>query len=449
MENSLKDRFLEFLINERLCQPGDQILLTVSGGADSMVMADLFHQSGFRFAIAHCNFQLRGEESSRDEKFVSEYARRLGTPCHIIRFNTADYAREHKQSIQEAARTLRYDWFEQVRQQEGYTFTATAHHLNDRVETLLLHFFKGTGIHGLAGIPVKNGKVIRPLLFLTKAEILRYAADRGLSFVEDSSNASEKYSRNYLRHRIIPLIEEAFPGLDMRLGRNMQRFGEAVQLYDQAIDSHRKKLVKMAGEEARISILQLKKSRPLRTIAYEIFKPWGFSADQSRQIIAMLDGTPGLVIYSAHYRLIRDRKWLIITPKDSPTPSILQISEDQSRVAGNGFSLTIRRVPAAAHTLSRRKEVASLDAAKIRFPLLLRRWRQGDYFYPLGMPKKKKLSRFFIDQKLSLAEKEKIWVLESEKRIIWVVGLRIDDRFKIRAATTEVLEVTYTSSPKS
>lgn len=445
MKTTLKDRFLEFLASQRLCQSGDRILLTVSGGADSMVMTDLFLQSGFSVGIAHCNFQLRGEESTRDEKFVSDYVHNLALPCHIIRFDTAQYASTHKQSIQEAARTLRYDWFEQTRLKEGYTFTATAHHLNDRMETLLINFFKGTGIHGLAGIPLKNGKVIRPLGFLTKTEILQYAAQKTLPFVEDSSNTSEKYTRNYLRHRIIPLVEEAFPGLDKRLEQNMQRLGEAGQLYDQAIAQHRKKLIKLVGGESRISILQLKKSRPLSTIVYEIFKPWGFSAEQSRQIISILDGTPGLVIYSATHRLIRDRKWLIIAPKETQTPSVMAISENQSRVGLEGLTLSIRRIPAAAHSLSAREDIASLDAAKIQFPLLLRRWRQGDYFYPLGMRKKKKLSRFFIDRKLPLNEKEKIWVLESEKRIIWVVGLRIDDRFKIKATTKEVLEITCSS----
>lgn len=437
------NRLNQFILAHHLFNSGDRILLTVSGGADSMMMCDLFRQAGYNFGIAHGNFQLRGEESVRDENFVREYAARHHIPFYITHFDTNVYAEQKKISIQEAARELRYRWFDEIRSQHDFTFIATAHHLNDHIETLLINFFKGTGIHGLHGIPVRQGKIIRPILFLTKEEILQYIRENNLPFVEDSSNLSDKYTRNYIRHQVIPVIKKIFPGIERQLNQNIERFSEAGLLYEQAIDLHRKKLVEARGEEFFIPVLKLKKSIPLATVCYELFKTWNFSMEQSRQIINMLDSEPGKTISSSTHRLIRDRKWLIITPLMAKKSSIIQIEKNQSHAEGDGFSLHLKRVKAVDHTLSRNETTASLNAAGIVYPLILRPWRQGDYFYPLGLNKKKKISRFLIDRKIPLHDKEDVWVLESEKKIIWVAGMRIDHRFRITESTEEVLQIVY------
>lgn len=441
MEANTTDRFIRYIKDHHLCNKGERILLAVSGGSDSMMLTDLFLRTGFEVAVAHCNFKLRAADSDADEAFVKAFCETKGVPFYVTRFETGIVAAEEKISIEEAARKLRYAWFEDIRQGNGYTFIATAHHLNDNVETLLFNFFRGTGIHGLHAIAPKQGKIIRPMLFLTKKEVLAYVADRNIDFVEDASNRSVEFTRNYLRHRVIPLLESAFPGLDKRLSQNIIRFSEAEKLYEQSIEFHRRKLVETRGTEAFVSILKLKKSQPLLSITYEIFKDWNFSFEQSRQIIGILDSEPGKRIVSETHRLIRDRKWLIISPLAAEEVSHLLIEQDQSQVETAGMHLSLKIVPGRGYKISGDAHTASLDTARITYPLVLRRWRQGDYFYPLGLKKKKKLSRFFIDRKLSLNDKEKVWVLESGGRIIWVVGMRVDDRFKIRPSTREVLRI--------
>lgn len=443
METPLLERFINFINSEHLAKAGDRILLTVSGGSDSMMLADLFSQTSFAFGIAHCNFQLRGEDSIRDETFVSAYCEKQHIPFYCTRFDTAVYAAEQRVSIQEAARTLRYEWFEQVRTREGYSAIATAHHLNDHIETLLLNFCKGSGIRGLHGIPVKNGRVIRPMRFIPKKEVLEYIAKHHLSYVEDSSNQSDKYTRNFLRHQVIPLLDKAFPGIEQRLEQSIHRFGEAEQLYDQAIAGYQKDLIFRQGAEYRIPILKLKKVQPLVTVVYELFRQWNFTADQSRQIVSMLEGPPGKIITSASHQMIRDRTWLIIAPLGTLDLSQFLITEGVHRLVLPEGTLQFKEIPRHSYNISPDPHVAALDASQISYPLTLRRWEQGDYFYPLGLRKKKKLSRFFIDQKLPLHEKQKVWVLLSGQRIVWIAGMRIDDRFKVTASTTTVLEIKY------
>lgn len=441
MEKTIEERFIQFIKENHLCQKGDKLLLAVSGGSDSMVMCDLFIRNGFNIGLAHCNFQLRAGDANRDENFVKQYAEKKYIPFFSIRFDTEAFSQKNKISIQQAARELRYNWFEQIRQQHQYTFIATAHHLNDNIETLLLNFFKGTGIHGLHSIPLKQGKIIRPLLFLSKKEILDYIDLHKVDFVEDISNLSEKYTRNYLRHQVIPALEKRFPHLAHQLGQNIERFKDAEQLYEQAIDLHKKKLIEERGEEIFIPVLKLKKSHPLSAVTYEIFKPYNFSFEQSQQIMRLLDSESGKVIRSKTHQLLRDRKWLILSPFEIKKPTHVLIEGSTQQVETQDLKLKFKKKAAENYVIPNDENVASLDASKINYPLILRKWKHGDYFYPLGMRKKKKLSRFFIDKKLSLNEKEKVWVLESNQRIIWVVGLRIDERFKVTKATKEVLQV--------
>lgn len=441
LARSIQAGFKEFVSTSHLFNTGDRLLLAVSGGVDSMVMCDLFTEAGFNYGIAHCNFQLRGEESVRDETFVRRYAEDHQIPFYLKRFDTEAFAAKQKISIQEAARELRYEWFESIRAENDFTFIAAAHHMNDHIETLLINFFKGTGIHGLHGIRPKQGKVIRPLLFLAKEEILQYVEARDLAFVEDISNLSDKYTRNYIRHQIIPRIKEIFPGIEKQLEKNIGRFSEAEMLYDQAIEAQRSRLVTSKGGEFFIPVLKLKKSTPLSTICYELFKSWNFSFEQSQQVIAMMDSESGRSMTSSTHRVIKDRKWFIITPIKTETHSITLVQKGDSQVDVPGLSLRLTELAPERHSLPRDESTASIDADKLAYPLILRPWRQGDYFYPLGLNKKKKVSRFFIDLKVPLHEKEKVWVLESGSRVVWVVGMRIDHRFRIVPATRSILQI--------
>jgi len=446
MASTVLQQMKDFIARERLAGPEDRILLAVSGGSDSMTLADLFGQAGLQFAVAHCNFQLRGEDSLRDENFVREYCRRAAVPCYVIRFDTAAYAREHRLSIQESARTLRYEWFEHLRCQEGYDLIATAHHRTDHVETLLLNFFKGSGIHGLHGILAKNGRIIRPMLFLSKTEVWQYVEARGIAYVDDVSNDSLKYKRNFLRHRVVPLLEEGFPGVEDRLAASIARYREAGELYDQAVAGYKKQLLTLKGDEAWIPVAALKQVRPLATVTYEVLRPWGFSALQCIQVVSMLEGPVGKTVASSTHRLIRDRAWLIITPLDTPRQTYRVIEAGESSVVVPEGTLTLGEADAAGYCLPSDPSVAAVDARELETPLVLRRWKQGDYFYPLGMRKKKKLSRFFIDEKVPLHRKQQLWVLVSGERVVWIVGMRLDDRFKVTPATRRIVEFAFAAA---
>ncbi|HLK27389.1 MAG TPA: tRNA lysidine(34) synthetase TilS [Puia sp.] len=453
----LLKQFQNFVSTQNLFSPKDKLLLAVSGGMDSVVLCELCYQSGFDFVIAHCNFQLRGEESNRDESFVNQLAQKYNKEIFIKRFETEKYAADNKVSIQVAARELRYEWFEEIVRSSEFRVEArdpelltpnyilTAHHRDDNIETVLMNFFKGTGIAGLHGILSKQEKVIRPLLFATKEELKQFATENNLQWVEDSSNESDKYSRNYFRHQIIPLIEKIYPGAIHNLSANIFRFSEIEILYRQSIDLHKKKLLEQKQNEIHIPVLKLKKSEPLKTIVYEIIKGYHFSSNQLDEVVDLLDSESGKYIQSSSHRIIKNRNWLIISPNNFEEARNIIIDEVGNWQLSNG-KLHLEILSATNYKLQTTNSIAQLDADKIKFPLLIRKWKQGDYFYPLGMKKKKKLSRFFIDNKLSQTEKEKVFVIEMNKKIIWVAGMRIDERFKITPHTKEVLKISFNKS---
>jgi tRNA(Ile)-lysidine synthase len=428
--------------------PSDRLLLAVSGGLDSVVLCELCKQAGYEFIMAHCNFQLRGNESERDENFVKSLGKKYKVEVQVKKFDTKKYAQDNKLSIQEAARKLRYDWFNELLYSPDLQLTKvlTAHHADDNAETLVMNFFRGTGIKGLRGIEPRQERIIRPLLFARRKELENFAVQNKLEFVTDSSNLSDEYSRNYFRLKVIPMLEKIFPDVTGNLLNNIERFREAEVLYNQAIDLHKKKLLEKKGKEVHIPVLKLKKSIPLRTIVYEIIKEFGFHSLQVKEVIALLDSDTGKYICSATHRLLKNRKWLIISPLDFLQSENIPVEEGIDTLRFEAGSLRFENVSALNHKLQKSDNTASFDAGKIHFPLLLRKWKQGDYFYPLGMKKKKKLARFFIDQKLSRSEKEKTWVLEMDKKIIWVIGYRIDDRFKIDGSTKNILTITYSTS---
>ena len=454
---NLLKKFTDFIKKENLFQPKDKLLLAVSGGVDSVVLCELCKLAGFDFVIAHCNFQLRGEESKRDEQFVRELTKKYNVEIFVKKFDTEKYAEENKLSIQVAARELRYGWFNQivngqlsmVNSHAGFIrhspltihHILTAHHANDNIETLLINFFKGSGINGLRGILPKHGNIIRPLLFAKKEELIEFAKENNLSYVEDSSNVSDKYTRNYFRNQLIPSVQKVFPQVEDNLLNNIQRFKDIETLYQQSIELHKKKLLEKKGEEIHIPVLKLFKSDPLPTIVYEIIKDFGFTSNQTEDVIKLLNSDSGKYVQSHTHKIIKNRNWLIITSSLTTVAENILIEEEDKVVEFLNGKLEMKQISAAGYKLSGSESIAQLDSDEIKFPLLLRKWKQGDYFYPLGMKKKKKLSRFFIDQKLSLTEKENIWMLEMNKKIIWIVGKRIDDRFKITPKTKNILKI--------
>ena len=463
---SLPDTFKSYIKKHQLFSVKDQLLIAVSGGLDSVVLCELCKRASFDFKIVHCNFQLRGEESERDEHFVKSLGQKYNVEVFLKKFDTEKYSNEHKISIQVAARIVRYTWFGELIKDKSIScgttqndnkihpvLLLTAHHANDNVETMLMNFFKGTGITGLKGIEPKKGKIIRPLLFAKKEDLQKFAKENDLTYVEDSSNISNKYTRNFFRNELIPAIQKVFPEAEENLTNNIERFRDVESLYLQAIDLHKKKLIEKKGNEIHIPVLKLLKSKPLPTIVYEIVREFGFTPHQTPGVIKLLDSETGKYISSDSHRIIRNRNWLIIAPQNLLDASNILVEEDAKTIHFVNGNLKIERVVADdSLKISVERNIALIDAEKITFPLILRRWKQGDYFYPLGMKKKsgslskKKLSKFFIDQKMSLPEKEKVWVLEGNKKILWVINHRIDDRFKITSNTKELLRITFNAS---
>lgn len=441
--SDLLDKFVRHVENCNLFSKKDRLLIAVSGGVDSVVLCELCRQGGFLFAIAHCNFRLRGEESQRDEEFVSDEAARYGVSFFGKKFDTEKFAAEEKISIQEAARNQRYEWFKELISsdaKEPAQLLLTAHHADDNIETMLMNFFRGTGLAGLTGIPDKTGFIRRPLLPFTKKELLDFALENKLSFVEDSSNSSNKYTRNFIRHEIIPRLVTIYPRIKKNLAENIRRFNGIEQLYNVAVGDIKKKLLKKKGKEIHVPIKQLMQFDN-RALIYEVIHEFGFTENQIDEIIKLAVADNGSYIASPDlkYYIIRNRHWFILTPTDSKASSNIIIDQGKKQFSFDLGKLVMTETKNLQPLSS--GNAASLDKELVKFPLVLRKWKTGDYFYPLGMKKKKKISRFFIDQKLSKTEKDKAWVIESNKKIIWVVGHRIDDRFKISSKTKQVFQI--------
>lgn len=429
----------------------DKLLIAVSGGVDSVVLCELCKQAEFDFAIAHCNFQLRGAESERDEKFVRNLGDKYGVEVLVKKFDTEKYALKNKLSTQEAARNLRYEWFEELVYNQlsignikNPIHLLTAHHADDNAETIAMNFFRGTGLHGLTGIPSKNEYIKRPLLEFSKDELLAFAKENNLEFVEDSSNQSSKYTRNYFRNEIIPAISKIYPQVKDNLLDNINRFKEIEKLYKLSVGELKRKICKQKGNEVHIPVNKLMLYNN-KALIYEIIHSFNFQEKQVEEVIKLADSDSGKYITSPdnQYRIIKHRLWFIISPVFATESLNIIIEENDKQVFFSFGNLKIEST--SSNKSSTSIDIATLDAKEIKFPLLLRKWKTGDYFYPLGMKKKKKVSRFLIDSKLSKIEKENTWIIESKQRICWIVGQRIDDRFKLTATTKEVLKLTYQS----
>lgn len=439
---NLPEQFESFVRTNRLLPASSPTLLAVSGGVDSVVMAHLFRAAGFSFGVAHCNFQLRGDESDGDESFVRQLADSWSVPFFVKHFETKTYARENGLSTQMAARELRYAWFREIADEHDFARIATAHNLNDSVETALLNFVRGTGLSGLKGIAPLSGIIIRPLIFATRADIEFYATAQNFAWRDDSSNASDDYTRNFLRHRIMPLLEELNPNFLQTAVRNLARLREA--------DENMHFLMKaFFGEKSDLkNEFSIDKQRlaqlpaPRRALR-ELLKNYGFTEEQVRQMAENLDQV-GLELRSATgWRLLNDReKILLAMPPSVPSETRKIQADDLMLTLPDGKKMFLMHADAAPPFPDGRDAVL-VDAAKLRFPLLLRAWQPGDWFQPFGLNgHSQKLQDFFTNLKLSRLQKEKIQVLENgDGAIIWVAGYRLDERFKVTPETKKFLKI--------
>jgi tRNA(Ile)-lysidine synthase len=441
-QKDLLQKFTEFNHDKHLANRKKKCLLTVSGGMDSMVMCDLFFRAGFPFAIAHCNFNLRGKESDGDEQLVKSLTKKYKVEVFTKSFATKEYVEQKNISIQLAARELRYAWFEELRKEKQLDLIATAHHLNDNIETIIYNLIKGTGIRGLRGIPVRHEHIIRPLLFASREEIAGYQKENALAFREDSSNADDKYTRNKIRHLLIPFMKEINPSLEKTFGDKIDLFTELEALYEKQVNKPVKGLFLQRKEDIYIPIAKLKKTKNAATILFEYLKDLGFNAEQVDDMLANLDSIPGKQFLTDKARIIKDRRFFILTQLSQKDFTTQLIQKDDTEIQLSNAHLKLSVVKREDLKISADKNLAFIDLAKLEFPLIVRHWKQGDYFYPFGMKmKKKKLKKFFTDQKVALNEKETIWVIESNQKIVWVAGHRMDERFKVGENTGEVLRV--------
>ncbi len=424
---------------QNLAPSSSKVLLAISGGLDSTVLAHLFHLARQPFALAHCNFGLRGEESDAEEIFVQELGESLGVPVYTTRFDTKRIAEVSKTSIQVAARDLRYDWLELIRSQNGFDYIATAHHMDDSIETVLYNFTMGCGIRGLHGIPKKNGFVIRPLLEVHREEIRAFAEYHHLQYKEDSSNFTTKYSRNKLRHSVIPVLEEINPSFRQTGGKNIRKMAEMEDLLDYVLDEIRQRAVSRRQGKIYMDMAVIRRYPARITILFELLREFGFNSGHAAQIHESMDGQPGKLFFSHSHRVVLDRDELIITPKEVGVREVRLDYSPEGEISVGAGKLTWM-VCSYPKALKVGKSVAYVDADCLKFPLILRSWVAGDWFCPIGMQgKKKKIKNLFSDLKMSIPEKEEALLLESEGKICWVVGIRPDERFKLKEETKNVI----------
>lgn len=434
-------KFLEYGQQEKLFARGSRILIAVSGGIDSMVMAWIFREAGIEHAIAHCNFSLRGSESDSDEEFVATWARSNDIPFFNIRFDTLGYAGEKRISVQMAARELRYDWFRSIIRKEGFDAVAVAHNLNDNVETFLINLIRGTGLSGLAGMSPRTGDIIRPLLFATRKEIAEFAAAHNIDYREDSSNVQVKYTRNRIRHMVIPEIEKVNQGAVHSITETMSHLASSSAIVENCISKLSREIFRTTGETAEAEIMSLTALTPVEPYIYELFRPYGLSSRQTSEVISLLHADTGKSVYTSTHRLLNDRGRIIITPRNTEGPAEYRFNSiDEMRISGLFSDLRItepsdEELPVIPLT-------AALDLERVTFPVTVRHWEPGDRFMPLGMKQMKKISDFLIDLKVPVTEKEKVLLLLSGDEIMWVMGYRIDDRYRVTPRTSRILVIT-------
>jgi tRNA(Ile)-lysidine synthase len=428
-QNHIANRFF-FLENKKL-------FIAVSGGLDSMVLLHLMLQLPYKIAVLHCNFQLRGLESFEDQNFIQNYCDNNNIPIFITQFDTESFAKDYKLSTQVAARELRYSWFHELLETKNFDYITTAHHADDNLETFIINLSRGTGLEGLIGIPEQNDKIVRPLLPFSRDEILEYAQENNIQWREDSSNASNKYLRNKIRHDLVPMLKEINPNFVKAFEKTQSYLQQSQEMVEDSTIIVYQQVAKEVGDAIYFDLNQLKKLPNYQSYLYQWLKEFGFLA--WNDIYDLVDAQSGKQIFSAEFRLLKNRENLILSPiSEMSEKEEYQINEKDREV---NFPLRLKLCQVDDIKVDSNR-VIFVDEEKIQFPLILRRCREGDYFYPFGMQgKSKKISKFFKDEKLSLLEKEKVWLLCSNEQIIWVIGMRQDERFKIENTTNRILKI--------
>ena len=421
---------LEFLNDTRL-------IIAISGGVDSVVLSELCKSINLDFALAHCNFNLRAEESNADEDFVSELADQLDVEVFIQNFDTQAYADEHKRSIQMAARELRYDWFAELAEQLQFDYILTAHHADDNLETFLINFTRGTGLNGLTGIPVVNDNIVRPLLPFSREVIEAHAREHSIMWREDSSNSSRKYLRNKLRHEVVPILKEINPQLLDSFQSTIENLNDTADIIEESLDAVAKRAITIIDDNGiSYKISEFKKVNNPKAYLFEMFKDYGFT--EWNDVVALLDAQSGKQVLSNSHRLIKHREHIILTEIKSENFESISILESDAKVETLFGVLLFDEADAI---FDNSNNVIYVDRDKVVFPLELRTWKEGDNFYPLGMKGKKKISKYLKDEKLSLVDKENTWLLTSNDDVLWVVGKRADNRFRVTDETNNILKI--------
>lgn len=424
------DSDLDFLQNSRL-------LLAISGGLDSVVLAHWCHQLNLDVSFAHCNFNLRGSESDADEAFVLALSEDLEREIFIESFETEIYAKEEGISIQMAARELRYDWFSELADQLDFDYILTAHHADDNLETFLINFTRGTGLEGLTGIPEVSDRIVRPLLPFSRETLEIFATAEHIKWREDSSNASTKYLRNKLRHDVIPILKQMNPQLLQNFQTTISNLHDSQELIEDAVIKVQKKVVEVADDQIKLNIQKIRKLSNPKAYLYQILKDFNFTA--WNDVLNLLDAQSGKQVFSSTHRLLKDRDFLLLSEIGVASNEMsISISKDDKEVTTLVGHLFFDQVDAIYETS---KNYIYADEDQLKFPLTLRKWEEGDFFYPLGMTGKKKLSKYFKDEKLSLMDKENVWILFSGEEVVWIIGKRADDRFKVTEKTTNILKI--------
>lgn len=436
------EQFLNHIEQHELCKPPDRILLAVSGGLDSMVMLNLFKRSHYTIGVAHCNFQLRGSEAEEDERFVADACKAADVPFFVKKFSTRDYATANKLSIQAAARELRYAWFQELMSEERFTFLATAHHVNDSLETVLLKWVHGSSLESFAGIPVRNKKVIRPMLFATRTQLADFASEKGIMWRNDSSNDSDDYQRNFIRHQVVPRLKEINPALESTFLHGLKKITGELEFLRTQLEQWKAEHIHQKVGQVFINKAALLNATFSDSLLWRVVREYGFNIDQCHDMMQAMQSQSGKKFIGTSHLLTLDRDHIIISPYDDAYEAVTIREKNESVVRGV-WEISIERT--TSKEISTSSIVASLDADKVKFPITWRYWQPGDSFYPLGMENRKKLSDFLIDRKIPLADKNGISVLESDGEIIWVVGHRIDNRYKITPETKSV--VTFSVLP--
>jgi tRNA(Ile)-lysidine synthase len=429
---------------------GKKILIAISGGIDSRVLVHIFHRLDFEISLAHCNFMLRGKESNKDEEFIIEMGKTLNIPTYTIRFETDKYASEKGISTQMAARDLRYKWFQQLIEKNKIDYVVTAHQKDDVIETFLINLTRGTGLDGLTGIPAVNGNVVRPLLPFSRNDILIYATKKKLTWREDSTNSSIKYVRNKIRHKVVPFLKELNPNLLDSFSNTLDNLKGSQQIIADCIKIVKANVVSVHQNTLHYKISELKKLSNPKIYLYELLNEYGFT--EWDDIVELLDAQSGKHVFSKTHRLLKNRDILILSSiATTEENSIFEISENTASIT-KPIALNFEKVDIAFDTKNHlnkvfdelfldEKNTISIDYDKIHFPLTIRKKEKGDFFYPIGLNGKKKISKFFKDEKLSLVEKENTWLLCSQNDIVWVIGKRLDDRFKVSKNTSSILKI--------